>query len=249
MTTAGPAWIYALPGSNLAPGLPAGAPAFEDLEGQPGDWRALLLYGPPPLALATLAMQGGDLGQWRRQLHLAGQLKRRHRQRIRLLNTARVAPAEEAELQRAWPELRRADTRGKTTSWPDSLLTLAAQTVLRLDPALRAAYLDLEAESDGGAGEATDIWRHEPRADDWLQALRQLSGGEGSQGPAAERRGVDLNRQLRRHEEWLKLLCDQEVQLENELAKHLATAQAMAALLPLLERQLARARRALEQAP
>lgn len=244
MTAAGPAWIYALPGSSLAPGLAAGTPALESLEGQPGEWQAWLLYGPPPQALAALAQQpGGDLGTWRRQLLLAGQLKRRHRQRFTVLNTAGLTAEATAALQRQLPELQRQPgADGSSTA-----LQLVACTVLRLDPALRAAYLDLEAEADGAGADATATWRRDPEPDDWLALLRE--------GPVEPRRGPvaapaqDLARDLRRQQEWLTLLQDQERQLEGELACQLDTVAAMAAQLPQLEAQLSRARRALEQTP
>jgi len=243
-----PAWIYALPGSSLGPGLAAGAPPLDALDGQPGPWRALVLYGPPPRALAALARQGGDLETWRRQLQLAGQLKRRHRQRLARLNTATMSADEGTTLQRQWPELQ---ASGTASSGPAALLTLATQTVLRLDPALRAAYLDLEAEADGGADDATAPWRHDPTAHDWLRLLQQGAGGSPAAAPAPAADGMadDLPRQLRRQHEWLQLLGDQEAQLEHELASRRATVEAMAAWLPLLESQLARARRALEQTP
>lgn len=244
-----PCWIYALPGSSLVPGLAAGRPALDALEGQPSAWRALLVFGPPPLSLADLAVQGGDLEQWRRQLQLAGQLKRRHRQRVTLLNTATLAMAERTSLQREWPELTRAAGGAQATSWPEALLTLAAQTVLRLDPALRAAYLDLEAEADGVADDPKAPWRHEPRAEDWLQVLQKWDGRPVSRDSGAGERSDDLKQQLRRQDEWLQLLRDQETQLEAEMTQELANTNAMAALLPRLEAQLARARRALEQAP
>ncbi|MFZ4565785.1 MAG: hypothetical protein ACOYMY_04915 [Prochlorococcaceae cyanobacterium] len=246
-----PAWIYALPGSSLVPGLPAGAPPLEALDHQAGPWRALLLYGPPPLALASLARNEQTLDDWRRQLQLAGQLKRRHRQRLTLLNTATLSAEAAADLQRQWPELQPGSNGAEPPPWPSALLTLAAQTVLRLDPALRAACLDLEAEADGADDETTATWRHDPSADDWLLLLRQWGGSAGSPG-SPSRPGAspsEQSRQLRRQGEWLQLLSDHEAQLEHELASHLATAQAMAGLLPLLEAQLARARRALEQTP
>ena len=244
-----PAWIYALPGSSLGPGLAAGAPALDALDGQPGPWRALLLYGPPPQALASLARQGGDLQHWRQQLQLAGQLKRRHRQRLTLLNTATLASADTADLQRQWPELHQADGGAEAGPWPKELLTLAAQTVLRLDAAVRAAYLDLEAEADGAGDDAAAPWRQDPTADAWLQLLQGWGGGPGPRGAAPATGHDELQRQLRRQQEWLQLLGDHETQLEHELAQHLATVQTMAGLLPLLEDQLARARRALEQSP
>ena len=253
-----PAWIYALPGSSLGPGLAAGAPALDALDGQPGPWRALLLYGPPPQALASLARQGGDLQHWRQQLQLAGQLKRRHRQRITLLNTATLASADTADLQRQWPELQPVNGGGEMGPWPKELLTLAAQTVLRLDAAVRAAYLDLEAEADGAGDDTGAPWRHDPTADAWLQLLQGWGGGPTPRGSAPMPQGStsaratsdgELNRQLRRQQEWLQLLGDHETQLEHELSQHLATVEAMAGLLPLLEDQLARARRALEQSP
>jgi hypothetical protein len=211
----GPAWIYALPGSDLVPGLPAGAPALEQLEDQPGPWQAWLLYGPPPLALATLAQgQGDDLEAWRRQLQLAGRLKRQHRQRVTLLNTTALAPDEREVLQRQLPELQ---SRPIAQPWPGELLNLAARTVLRLNPGLRAAYLDLEAEADRGGSDGTESWRQEPQADDWLALLRGGGGGAtaGVDGPTPA--VADLEGQLRRQQEWLTLLQDHEAQLEREL--------------------------------
>lgn len=243
MTAAGPGWIYALPGSSLAPGLPAGAPALEALDDQPGPWQAWVLYGPPPQALAALARDdGASLDDWTRQLQLGARLKRRHRQRLTVLNTATLSAEATARLQRQLPELQHRPGGGEAAA----PLELVARTVLRLDPALRAAYLDLEAEADGEADDGQAPWRQEPQAQDWLALLRQgRPRGEG-EGPAGSH---NLERQLRRQQDWLSLLHDTEVQLEHELASHRATVAAMAALLPALEAQLNRARRALEQTP
>lgn len=241
-------WIYALPGSSLGPGLAAGAPPLEALEEQPGPWQAWLLYGPPPLALAALAeADEGDLTSWRQQLQLGGRLKRRHRQRLTLVNTASLTAESRAALLRQLPELQ--PWGGVDEPWPAELLTLAAQTVLRLDPALRAAYLDLEAEADQPGGEADGAWRQEPATADWLALLRRWGGRDGEARTSPTPRPAGLLRQLRRQQEWLELLNDHEQQLETELERNLATVQAMAALVPTLEAQLGRARRALEQTP
>lgn len=241
----GPAWIYALPGSTLAPGLAAGTPPLDDLDSLDGPWRAWLLYGPPPLALASLAGQAGEsLDDWRRQLQRAGQLKRRHRQRFTVLNTAALKGDDLAALQRQLPELE----HQPPPDGPAALRELVACTVMRLDPSLRAAYLELEAEADGAGDDALAPWRREPTADDWLVLLRQ----GGDDGPAVATEGQhpqSLQRDLRRLQEWLSLLQDHEAQLERELTGHLASVEAMAALLPRLETQLGRARLALEQTP
>ncbi len=244
----GPAWIYALPGSDLVPGMPAGAPALEQLDDQPGPWQAWLLYGPPPQALAALAQgqdQGNDLEAWRRQLQLAGRLKRQHRQRVTLLDTTALTADEREALLRQLPELQN-QTMGQP--WPGDLLELAARTVLRLNPGLRAAYLDLEAEADRGGSNGTESWRQDPDADDWLALLRGGVGGADGAGPAPAV-AADLEGQLRRQQEWLTLLQNQEEELERELEDHLNVVQAMAGQLPLLEAQLARARQALEALP
>ena len=60
---------------------------------------------------------------------------------------------------------------------------------------------------------------------------------------------ANLDRLVRRQEEWLSLLQDHEAQLEHELEEHLRVVQAMAGVLPLLEAQLGRARQALEAMP
>ncbi|MFM7230164.1 MAG: hypothetical protein ACKO2F_11085 [Cyanobacteriota bacterium] len=240
-----PAWIYALPGSSLAPGLTAGSPPLADLDDLGGPWQAWLLYGPPPMALASLAQQAGaDLDGWRRQLQLAGQLKRRHRQRFTVLNTAGLNADAMAALQRQLPELQRQPLPDGRTE----LLALVASTVLRLDPALRAAYLELEAEADTAGNDGQAPWRLEPAADDWLALLRQGDDGGTAVSPTGPR-SQPLAREGRRLQEWVALLQDHEDQLERELEGHQASVQAMAALLPRLEAQLARARRALEQTP
>ncbi|MFW6731906.1 MAG: hypothetical protein ACODUE_09275 [Synechococcus sp.] len=240
-----PAWIYTLPGSNLAPALAAGIPPLADLDNLGGPWQAWLLYGSPPLALASLAQQGGaDLDGWRRQLRLAGRLKRRHRQRFTVVNTAGLDADAMAALQRKLPELQRQplpDGRGE-------LLALVASTLLRLDPALRAAYLELEAEADTPGNDGQARWRLEPAADEWLALLRQGDDG-GTAGSPIGPRLQPLAREGRRLQEWVALLQDNEDQLERELEGHQASVQAMAVLLPRLEAQLARARRALEQTP
>ena len=242
----GPAWIYALPGSDLVPGLPAGAPALEQLDCQPEPWQAWLLYGPPPLALAALAQgQGDTLEAWRRQLQLAGRLKRQHRERVTLLNTTALTPDERGGLQRQLPELQ---DRLVPVPWPGDLLNLAARTVLRLNPGLRAAYLDLEAEADRDGSDSTALWRQEPEADDWLALLRDGISGIAP-GPAPAPALANLDQLVRRQEEWLSLLQDHEAQLEHELEEHLRVVQAMAGVLPLLEAQLGRARQALEAMP
>jgi len=243
----GPSWIYALPGSDLVPGLTAGAPALEQLDDQPGAWQAWLLYGPPPLALAALAKgcQGDDLETWRRQLQLAGRLKRQHRQRVTLLDTTALTADERMALLRQLPELQ---NQTIARPWPGDLLELAARTVLRLNPGLRAAYLDLEAEADRSGSDGSESWRQDPDADAWLTLLRGNSGGADSDGPTPAV-AADLEGQLRRQQEWLALLHDHEAELERELGNHLMVVQAMAGQLPLLEAQLARARQALEALP
>ncbi|MCF8133649.1 MAG: hypothetical protein K9J72_11085, partial [Synechococcus sp. Tobar2m-G35] len=171
-------------------------------------------------------------------------LKRRHRQRFTVLNTAGLDADAMAALQRQLPELQRQPLPDGRTE----LLALVASTVLRLDPALRAAYLELEAEADTAGNDGQARWRLEPAADDWLALLRQGDDGGTAVSPAGPR-AQPLAREGRRLQEWVALLQDHEDQLERELEGHQGSVQAMAALLPRLEAQLARARRALEQTP
>ena len=267
-------WLYGLPGSGLGFTASAGALGLELLEsgaggsgdGAPGGEhgpRIWIFYGSLARGLAELvarlpegeegarvAAMEAALGGWQADLARAAGLKRRWRERIRLLNLCRGGEELEQLLARELPEL--AYRRRPQGSGGEGLLELAMRGLLQWQPALLNAWLDAEHWADGfGAtgravpgGEAAD-WRQPMPLPRLLQLLLQLQAEGGGGQQRLEERCSVLEQALERERCHGELLERHRQQIERELDHYVGSYERAVDLSLRLPELLDRARRLL----
>jgi len=261
-------WIYGLPGSRLGLQRSAGAPSLLSLARSSGEESvpraAWVFYGPPDEALQELADGGdggggggrtgeaaaaGSLAAWQEAMEFAVQAKRRWRERLQLVNLGRSSPQLEQVLRRELPELEQDVRRrraGSGRSLPSGVLRATTQALLQLTPALLNAYLDLESWADRYGREADAArWRQAPDGAQLLEALRQWDEHHGALGDR-DLRLEELEWQQRRDREERDQLLAELHQLERELDHYVEGHERLVALVGVVESQLHRARRLLE---
>jgi hypothetical protein len=280
-------WLYGLPGSGLGFTASAGAPGLEQLEagagvgagsggageGSPGGEggpRIWIFYGSLARGLAELVArlpegeEGGRvaameaaLGAWQADLARAAALKRRWRERIRLVNLCRGGEELEQLLARELPEL--AYRRRGPEGLADGLVELAMRGLLQWQPGLLNAWLDAEHWADGfgggapagapaGAGReggAAD-WRQPMPLPRLLQLLLQAEGGGGLGKEGLEERCSALEQELQRERRHGELLQRHLEQMERELDHYAGSYERTVELSQRLPELLQRARRLIQ---
>lgn len=269
-------WLYGLPGSGLGFTASAGSPGLEDLEtgaggtgeGSPGGEggpRIWIFYGSLARGLAELvarlpvdqegarvaALEAG-LGAWQADLALAAGLKRRWRERIRLVNLCCGGEELEQLLARELPEL--AYRRRPQGSGGEGLLELVMRSLLQGQPGLLHAWLDAEHWADGFSGTAQAAAGREGGAANWrqpmplprlLQLLQQAEGGGGQGQERLEQRCSALEQALERERRHGELLERHLEQMERELDHYTGAYERAVGLSQRLPELLQRARRLL----
>ena len=260
-------WLYGLPGSGLGFTASAGAPGLEALATGDEGARIWIFYGSLARGLAELVAQLPEgeegarvaameaaLGGWQADLARAAGLKRRGRERIRLVNLCRGGEELERQLARELPELayRKRGQGGGSGPGAEGPVELAMRGLLQWQPGLLNSWLDAEHWADDFGGAAQQGASREGEAADWrqpmplprlLQLLLQLQGeGGGGQQRLEEHCNV-LEQALERERRHGELLERHRQQIERELDHYAGSYERAVELSQRLPELLDRARR------
>lgn len=202
---------------------------------------------------ARVAAMDAALGGWQADLARAAALKRRWRERIRLLNLCRGGEELEQLLAQELPEL--AYRKRPQGSGGEGQLELVMRGLLQWQPGLLNAWLDAEHWADGfgaagragaaGPGGGAADWRQPMPLPHLLQLLLQLQAEGGGGQERLEARCSALEQALQRERCHGELLQRHLEQMERELDHYVASYERAVDLSLRLPELLQRARRLL----